>query len=139
MKSHNKEIITHISSDWGYANITDQVQNVIDESKVKEGLVHVSPIHITASVFINDDDEGLHHDFEKWLEKLAPHAPSSQHKHINTGEDKPDAHLKRQAMSREVAVAIIKGKLDLHMWEHIFYGEHDGKRKRKVMVKIIGE
>jgi secondary thiamine-phosphate synthase enzyme len=139
MKSHRKEIFMHLPTKWGYVNITDQVQDAIDESGVQEGMVLVNPMHITASVFINDDERGLHHDFEKWLEKLAPHAPISEYKHNDTGEDNADAHLKRQIMGREVVVAITKGKLDLGTWEQIFYGEYDGKRKKRVLVKIIGE
>jgi secondary thiamine-phosphate synthase enzyme len=129
----------HLPTEWGYVNITPEVQQEIDISGIKEGMVLVNPMHITASVFINDDERGLHHDFEVWLEKLAPHAPISQYKHNLTGEDNADAHLKRQLMGREVVVAITKGKLDLGTWEQIFYGEYDGKRKKRVLVKIIGE
>jgi len=139
MKSHRAEIMMHLQAEWGYVNITDKVQDLVDESGVKEGLVLVNPMHITASVFINDDESGLHHDFEVWLEKLAPHKPISQYRHNNTGEDNADAHLKRQIMGREVVVAITNGKLDLGRWEQIFYGEFDGKRKKRVLVKIIGE
>jgi secondary thiamine-phosphate synthase enzyme len=139
MKSHRKELMMHLPTEWGYVNITPDVQQAINESGVKEGMVLVNPMHITASVFINDDERGLHHDFEVWLEKLAPHAPISQYKHNLTGEDNADAHLKRQIMGREVVVAITNGKLDLGTWEQIFYGEYDGKRKKRVLVKIIGE
>jgi secondary thiamine-phosphate synthase enzyme len=139
MKSHRKELWMHLPTEWGYVNITPEVQKEIDLSGIKEGMVLVNPMHITASVFINDDERGLHHDFEVWLEKLAPHAPISQYKHNLTGEDNADAHLKRQLMGREVVVAITNGKLDLGTWEQIFYGEYDGKRKKRVLVKIIGE
>jgi secondary thiamine-phosphate synthase enzyme len=139
MKSHRKELWMHLPTEWGYVNITPEVQKEIDISGIKEGMVLVNPMHITASVFINDDERGLHHDFEVWLEKLAPHAPISQYKHNLTGEDNADAHLKRQLMGREVVVAITNGKLDLGTWEQIFYGEYDGKRKKRVLIKIIGE
>ena len=121
-----------------YINITQQVQDCIDESGVKEGLVLVNAMHITASVFVNDDEPGLHQDFEKWLEGLAPEKPYSQYKH-NGYEDNADAHLKRQIMGREVVAAITNGKLDFGPWEQIFYGEFDGKRQKRVLVKIIGE
>jgi secondary thiamine-phosphate synthase enzyme len=124
---------------WGYVNISREVQQAIDESGVKEGLVLVNPMHITASVFINDDERGLHKDFERWLEHLAPHAPISQYDHNKTGEDNADAHLKRQIMGREVVVAITNGKLDFGPWEQIFYGEFDGRRRKRVLIKIIGE
>ncbi|HET6512339.1 MAG TPA: secondary thiamine-phosphate synthase enzyme YjbQ [Candidatus Kapabacteria bacterium] len=139
MRSHRKELWMHLKTEWGYVNITPEVQKEIDASGIKEGMVLVNPMHITASVFINDDERGLHHDFEVWLEKLAPHAPISQYKHNLTGEDNADAHLKRQLMGREVVVAITNGKLDLGTWEQIFYGEYDGKRKKRVLIKIIGE
>ena len=139
MKSYRKELMMHLPTEWGYVNITPEVQKAIEESGVKEGLVLVNPMHITASVFINDDERGLHKDFEVWLEKLAPHAPISQYKHNLTGEDNADAHLKRQIMGRETTVAITNGKLDLGTWEQIFYGEYDGKRKKRVLIKIIGE
>jgi secondary thiamine-phosphate synthase enzyme len=139
MKSHRKELMMHLPTEWGYVNITRDVQKEIDASGIREGLVLVNPMHITASVFINDDESGLHADFEKWLEKLAPHAPISQYKHNLTGEDNADAHLKRQIMGREVVVAITDGKLDLGTWEQIFYGEYDGRRKKRVLIKIIGE
>lgn len=139
MKSHRKELWMHLPTEWGYVNITRDVQTAIDESGVKEGMVLVNPMHITASVFINDDESGLHHDFEVWLEKLAPHAPIAQYRHNLTGEDNADAHLKRQIMGREVIVAITDGKLDLGTWEQIFYGEYDGRRKKRVLIKIIGE
>lgn len=139
MRSHRKELMMHLPTEWGYVNITPEVQKEIDVSGIKEGMVLVNPMHITASVFINDDERGLHKDFEVWLEKLAPHAPISQYKHNLTGEDNADAHLKRQIMGREVVVAITEGKLDLGTWEQIFYGEYDGRRKKRVLIKIIGE
>ena len=122
-----------------FVNITPEVKRVVEESGVREGLVLVNAMHITASVFINDDDSGLHHDYESWLERLAPHAPPSQYRHNDTGEDNADAHLKRQVMGREVVVAITKGKLDFGPWEQIFYGEFDGRRPKRVLVKVIGE
>lgn len=121
-----------------FINITQEVESLVYESNIKEGLCLVNAMHITASVFINDDESGLHHDFEVWLEKLAPHEPVSQYKH-NYAEDNADGHLKRSIMGREVVVAITKGKLDFGPWEQIFYGEFDGKRKKRVLVKIIGE
>jgi secondary thiamine-phosphate synthase enzyme len=139
MKSYRKELWMNLPTEWGYVNISDDVQQAIVDSGVKEGLVLVNPMHITASVFINDDEHGLHKDFELWLEKLAPHAPISQYKHNNTGEDNADAHLKRQIMGREVVVAITDGKLDFGPWEQIFYGEFDGRRRKRVLIKIIGE
>ena len=121
-----------------FINITPEVEKCLRESGIKEGLVLVNAMHITASVFINDDESGLHHDIEIWLEKLAPHEPVSQYRH-NNGEDNADAHLKRQVMGREVVVAVTKGKLDFGPWEQIFYGEFDGRIKKRVLVKIIGE
>jgi secondary thiamine-phosphate synthase enzyme len=123
----------------GFINITPTVEDLVRRSGVAEGLCLVNAMHITASVFINDDESGLHHDYDIWLEKLAPHAPTSAYRHNRTGEDNADAHLKRQIMGREVVVAITKGKLDLGPWEQIFYGEFDGRRKKRVLVKIIGE
>ena len=120
-------------------NITSYIEDLVGKSGVKEGLCLVNAMHITASVFINDDESGLHDDFEKWLEKLAPHAPTSQYGHNLTGEDNADAHLKRTVMGREVVVAITKGRLDFGPWEQIFYGEFDGRRRKRVLVKIIGE
>ena len=122
-----------------FVNITRQVEVCLRESEVQEGLVLVNAMHITASVFINDDESGLHQDYEKWLDKLAPHEPISQYLHNRTGEDNADAHMKRQVMGREVVVAITRGKLDFGPWEQIFYGEFDGRRKKRVLVKIIGE
>jgi secondary thiamine-phosphate synthase enzyme len=139
MKSHRKELWFHIPTRREFINITQDVEAAVRESGVKEGLVLVNAMHITASVFINDDESGLHQDYEKWLEKLAPHEPISQYLHNRTGEDNGDAHLKRQIMGREVVVAITDGRLDLGTWERIFYGEFDGRRKKRVLVKIIGE
>ena len=121
-----------------FINITPEVEKCLKESGIKEGIVLVNAMHITASVFINDDESGLHHDFDVWLEKLAPHEPVSQYRH-NNGEDNADAHLKRQVMGREVVIAVTKAKLDFGPWEQIFYGEFDGRRKKRVLVKIIGE
>lgn len=122
-----------------FVNITSQIEKLVQKSGVQEGLCLVNAMHITASVFINDDEKGLHKDFEKWLEVLAPHAPTSKYDHNKTGEDNADAHLKRQVMGREVVVAITDGELDFGPWEQIFYGEFDGKRSKRVLVKIIGE
>ncbi|MCX7922547.1 MAG: secondary thiamine-phosphate synthase enzyme YjbQ [Clostridia bacterium] len=138
MKSYRKELYFNVPSRRSYINITSQVQTCIDESGVKEGMVLVNAMNITASVFVNDDESGLHQDFEKWLEALAPEKPHSQYKH-NGYEDNADAHLKRQIMGREVVAAITNGKLDFGTWEQIFYGEYDGKRQKRVLVKIIGE
>jgi secondary thiamine-phosphate synthase enzyme len=139
VKSYRKELWFNVPARRGFINITDQVEECLKESGINEGLVLVNAMHITASVFINDDESGLHQDYEKWLEHLAPHAPVSQYLHNRTGEDNADAHLKRQVMGREVVVAVTKGKLDFGPWEQIFYGEFDGKRKKRVLVKIIGE
>ena len=138
MKTFRKELWFNVPSRRGFINITSQVQNCIDESTVQEGLVLVNAMHITASVFINDDESGLHHDYDVWLEKIAPHEPVSGYRH-NVGEDNADAHMKRQVMGREVVAAITQGELDFGTWEQIFYGEFDGKRKKRVLVKIIGE
>jgi len=138
MKHYRKELIFNTQSRRQYINITSDVQKAIDESKIKEGMVLVNAMHITASVFINDDEGGLHSDFEVWLEKLAPEKPHSQYRH-NGYEDNADAHLKRQIMGREVVCAVTNAKLDLGTWEQIFYGEYDGKRAKRVLVKIIGE
>ena len=121
-----------------FVNITSEVERVVNESGVQEGIVLVNAMHITASVFINDDEGGLHRDYEAWLEKLAPHAPTNQYRHNDTGEDNADAHLKRQVMGREVVVAITGGRLDFGPWEQIFYGEFDGRRKKRVLIKVIG-
>ncbi|WP_027630924.1 secondary thiamine-phosphate synthase enzyme YjbQ [Ruminiclostridium cellobioparum] len=138
MKSYRKELYFNIPKRRAYVNITPQVQKCIDESGVKEGMVLVNAMNITASVFINDDEAGLHQDFEKWLETLAPEKPYSQYNH-NGFEDNADAHLKRQIMGREAVVAVTNGKLDFGTWEQLFYGEFDGKREKRVLVKIIGE
>ena len=139
MKSLTKHLTFNIKSRRGFVNITPDIRKLVDQSKVQEGLCLVNAMHITASVFINDNESGLHHDYEKWLEKLAPHEPIEQYKHNDTGEDNADAHLKRQVMGREVVVAITNGELDFGPWEQIFYGEFDGKRPKRVLVKIIGE
>ncbi len=139
MKSYRKELWFETPTRRAFINITPQVRKCVEESGVREGLVLVNAMHITASVFINDDERGLHQDFDKWLEKLAPHEPVSQYRHNDTGEDNADAHLKRQIMGREVVVAITNGQLDFGPWEQIFYGEFDGRRRKRVLVKIIGE
>jgi len=138
MKSYRKELWFNIPRRRAFVNITPQVEECLRESGIREGLVLVNAMHITASVFINDDESGLHDDFERWLEKLAPEKPYSQYRH-NTFEDNADAHLKRTIMGREVVVAVTNGKLDFGPWEQIFYGEFDGKRRKRVLVKIIGE
>lgn len=139
MKSYRKELWFEIKGRRALVNITPDVEACLAESGVSEGLVLVNAMHITASVFINDDERGLHHDYEVWLEALAPHAPTSHYHHNRTGEDNADAHLKRQIMGREVVVAITEGRLDFGPWEQIFYGEFDGGRKKRVLVKIIGD
>jgi secondary thiamine-phosphate synthase enzyme len=139
MKAHTDYLTMNVPSRRGVVNITREVERVLGESGVREGLVLVNAMHITASVFINDDEHGLHHDYEAWLERLAPHAPTSQYRHNDTGEDNADAHLKRQVMGREVVVAVTRGALDFGPWEQIFYGEFDGKRRKRVLVKVIGE
>lgn len=138
MKSYHKELWFEVPSRRAFINITPDVERCLAESGIQEGLCLVNAMHITASVFINDDESGLHHDYEVWLEKLAPHAPTSQYRH-NGYEDNADAHLKRQIMGREVVVAVTAGRLHLGPWEQIFYGEFDGRRKKRVLVKIIGE
>ncbi|BAH76115.1 secondary thiamine-phosphate synthase enzyme YjbQ [Solidesulfovibrio magneticus] len=138
MKSFRKELWFNVPARRGFVNITRDVEACLKESCVTEGLCLVNAMHITASVFINDDESGLHHDYEVWLEKLAPHEPVSGYRH-NVGEDNADAHMKRQIMGREVVVAITQGRLDFGTWERIFYGEFDGRRKKRVLVKIIGE
>jgi secondary thiamine-phosphate synthase enzyme len=138
MKSYRKELWFKVPTRRAFINITPEVENAVKESGVQEGLVLVNAMHITASVFINDDESGLHHDYEVWLEKLAPEKPHSQYRH-NGFEDNADAHMKRQVMGREVVVAITNGQLDFGTWEQIFYGEFDGKRKKRCLVKIIGE
>jgi secondary thiamine-phosphate synthase enzyme len=139
MKSYRKELWFEAPTRRAFINITRDVENCLQESKIREGFVLVNAMHITASVFINDDEPGLHHDYDKWLEQLAPHEPTSQYQHNRTGEDNADAHLKRQVMGREVVVAITNFRLDFGPWEQIFYGEFDGRRRKRVLVKIIGE
>ncbi len=139
MKSFRKELWFNIERRREFINITPQVEQCLQESGIEQGLVLVNAMHITASVFINDDESGLHRDYEEWLERLAPHEPISQYRHNRTGEDNGDAHLKRQVMGREVVVAVTDGRLDFGPWEQIFYGEFDGRRKKRVLVKIIGE
>jgi len=139
MKSHTEYLTYDIPSRRGFVNITPEVRKIIQKSGIKEGLCLVNAMHITASVFINDNESGLHQDYEKWLEEIAPHEPVSQYEHNKTGEDNADAHLKRQVMGREVVVAITKGQLDFGPWEQIFYGKFDGKRPKRVLVKVIDE
>ena len=139
MKTYRKELWFEAPTRRAFINITDQVNTCLRESGVNEGLLLVNAMHITASVFINDDESGLHRDYDTWLEKLAPHEPVSQYDHNRTGEDNADAHMKRQVMGREVVVAVTAGKLDFGPWEQIFYGEFDGRRRKRVLVKIIGE
>ncbi|MHC4063229.1 MAG: secondary thiamine-phosphate synthase enzyme YjbQ [Planctomycetota bacterium] len=139
MRSYRKELWFEIPSRRGLVNITPQVAEAVADSGVREGLCLVNAMHITASVFINDDESGLHGDYEKWLEGLAPHAPIEQYRHNDTGEDNADAHLKRQIMGREVTVAVSEGELDFGPWEQIFYGEFDGRRRKRALIKIIGE
>ncbi len=139
MKTHRKELWFETPTRMAFVNITPQVEDALRASGVKEGLCLVNAMHISASVFINDDERGLHHDFTQWLEKLAPHEPVGQWRHNDTGEDNADSHIKRQVMGREVVVAITGGKLDFGPWEQIFYGEFDGRRRKRVLVKIIGE
>lgn len=139
MKHFRKELVFELPTRRGFVNMTEDVQACVKESGIQEGLVLCNTMHISASVFINDDEPGLHHDFAIWLEKLAPHEPIDQYRHNATGEDNADAHLKRQVMGREVVVAITEGKLDLGPWEQIHYGEFDGRRKKRVLIKIIGD
>ncbi|MFZ3081041.1 MAG: secondary thiamine-phosphate synthase enzyme YjbQ [Bellilinea sp.] len=139
MISYRKELWFNIPSRRGFVNITDQIEDCLRESGVREGLALVNAMHITASVFINDDEAGLHADYDRWLESLAPHEPVGQYRHNATGEDNADAHMKRQVMGREVVVAVTNGRLDFGPWEQIFYGEFDGGRNKRILVKIIGE
>ena len=139
MKSFKKELWFNTPERVAFINITNQVEEALHESGIKEGLCLVNAMHITASVFINDDERGLHEDYKRWLEELAPHEPISQYLHNRTGEDNGDAHLKRQVMGREVVVAVTNGRLDFGPWEQIFYGEFDGRRRKRILVKIIGE
>ena len=138
MKNYRKELFFEVPTRRAFVNITPQVNECLKESRIKEGFILCNAMHITASVFINDDEPGLQHDYDKWLEKLAPHEPVSQYRH-NVGEDNADAHMKRQIMGREVIVAVTNGKMDFGPWEQIFYGEFDGRRRKSVLVKIIGE
>lgn len=139
MKSITKYLTFHTEKKFKLVNITSEVEKIVYESKVSEGICLVNSMHITSSIFINDNEAGLHQDFERWLENLAPHLPTKQYSHNDTGEDNADAHLKRQIMGRETVVAITKGKLDFGPWEQIFYGEFDGCRNKKVLVKVMGE
>ncbi len=139
MKHYREELFFNTKTRVAFVNISEEVQSAVEKSGVNNGLCLVNAMHISASVYINDDEPGLLHDYEQWLEKLAPHEPISQYRHNDTGEDNADAHIKRQIMGREVVVAITNGKLDFGPWEQIFYGEFDGKRKKRVLIKIIGE
>ena len=139
MRSKTEYLNLELPTRRGFVNLTPEVERIVRASGVQEGLVLVNAMHITASVFINDDEGGLHHDYEAWLERLAPHAPVDQYRHNDTGEDNADAHLKRQVMGREVVVAVTGGRLDVGPWEQIFYGEFDGRRRKRVLVKVIGE
>jgi len=139
MKTYRKELWFEVPARFGLVNITPQVETCLQDSGIREGLVLVNAMHITASVFINDDESGLHQDYHVWLEKLAPHEPVSSYRHNRTGEDNADAHMKRQVMGREVVVAVTAGKLDFGPWEQIFYGEFDGRRPKRVLIKVIGE
>ena len=139
MKSKTQYLYFNTKTRIAFVNITDQVQKLIEESKIKEGICLVNAMHITSSVFVNDNESGLLKDFEKWLERLAPHSQTNQYQQNNTGEDNADAHLKRQVMGREAVVAVTDGKLDFGPWEQIFYGEFDGRRNKRVLVKVIGE
>ena len=139
MRSFRKELWFSLPKRRGFVNITPEVEACLAESQVQEGLVLVNAMHITASVFINDDEAGLHQDYEAWLERLAPHEPVHNYRHNDTGEDNTDAHMKRQVMGREVVVAVTNGRLDFGPWEQIFYGEFDGRRPKRVLIKIIGE
>jgi secondary thiamine-phosphate synthase enzyme len=138
MKSYRKEIWMNVPARMGFVNITRDVEKCLSESDIKEGFVLVNSMHITSSVFINDNESGLHHDYQVWLEKIAPHSPIDQYQHNRTGEDNADAHMKRQVMGRSVTVAVTEGRLDFGTWEQIFYGEFDGRRRKRVLVKIIG-
>ncbi|HET60593.1 MAG TPA: YjbQ family protein [Chloroflexi bacterium] len=139
MKSYRKELWMNVPARMGFVNITRDVEKCLHESGIQEGFVLVNSMHITSSVFINDNESGLHHDYQMWLEKIAPHSPIDQYQHNRTGEDNADAHMKRQVMGRSVTVAITEGRLDFGTWEQIFYGEFDGRRRKRVLVKIIGE
>jgi secondary thiamine-phosphate synthase enzyme len=139
MKSHRKILTLNVPKRIGFVNITPEVEAAVRESGVEEGLCLVNPMHITASVFVNDDEEGLHRDYERFFENLVPHEPVRQYRHNDTGEDNADAHIKRQLMGREAVVAITKGRLDVGTWERIFYGEWDGRRPKRILIKIIGD
>ena len=139
MKSYREELLVNYPSRRGFINITSDVRKILRQSGIKEGLLLVNAMHITASVFINDDESGLHADYDKWLETLAPHAPVSQYRHNDSGEDNADAHMKRQILGREVVVAVTDGELDFGPWEQIFYGEFDGRRPKRILIKVIGE
>ncbi|MCE9594310.1 MAG: secondary thiamine-phosphate synthase enzyme YjbQ [Planctomycetes bacterium] len=139
MKSHRKELFFELPTRRGFVNITGDVRAALAASAIREGLCAVNAMHITASVFINDDEGGLHRDYERWLEKLAPHAPTTAYDHNETGEDNGDAHLKREILGRGVVIAVTKGELDFGPWEQVFYAEFDGRRPKRVLVKIIGE
>jgi secondary thiamine-phosphate synthase enzyme len=139
MKSHTQYLTINLPARMAFENITPKIEEIVHQSGVREGLVLCNAMHITASVFINDDESGLHADYERWLEQLAPHEPTSAYRHNLTGEDNGDAHLKRQVMGREVVVAVTEGRLDFGPWEQIFYGEFDGGRRKRVLVKLIGE
>ncbi len=139
MKSHTEYLTFNVPARMDFVNITPRLEEIVEKSGVREGLLLCNAMHITAAVFINDNESGLHQDYKQWLERLAPHAPVSQYRHNDTGEDNADAHLKRQVMGREVVVAITNGRLDFGPWEQVFYGEFDGRRDKRVLVKIIGE
>lgn len=139
MKSYTEYIEMNVPNRRGFVNITERVAEAVRKSGVREGLCLVNAMHITASVFINDDEPGLHFDYEEWLERIAPHEPVSRYRHNRTGEDNADAHLKRQVMGREVVIAITGGRLDFGPWEQVFYGEFDGRRRKRVLIKVIGE
>lgn len=139
VKSYRKEIFLNVPTRRAFVNITEKVRACVKESGINEGLCLINPMHITASVFINDDESGLHHDYEKFLERLVPHEPVAQYRHNDTGEDNADAHIKRQVLGQQVVVAVTEGDLDFGTWERVFYGEFDGRRKKRVLVKIIGE
>lgn len=139
MKSYREELVIETKTRRAFVNITSQVQKALKKSGISEGLCLVNPMHITSSVFINDNESGLHHDYEVFLERVAPHAPVDQYRHNDTGEDNADAHIKRQLMGREVVVAVTDAQLDFGTWEQIFYGEFDGRRRKRILIKIIGE
>jgi len=138
MKSYRKELWFHIQSRRAFINITTDIEAALQDSEIQEGFCLINAMHITASVFVNDDESGLHRDYERWLEELAPHEPTSHYDHNLTGEDNADAHLKRQIMGRSVTLAITEGRLDLGPWEQVFYGEFDGRRRKRVLIKMIG-